>query len=85
MLDSSTIIGYASVTSGDSHVLVKLWIFGWVLVSDMSLVGLVKQGLLGDVTKLELLEPNNGLKVVSWMFEVVQVTHGHQLTWMQGV
>ncbi|PNX80201.1 hypothetical protein L195_g036198 [Trifolium pratense] len=76
-------MGYASVTSGDSHVLVKVWIFVWVLVSDMSLVGLVKQDLLGDVTKLELLEPNNGLKLVSEQFEVVQVTHGHQLTWMQ--
>ncbi|MCI04515.1 hypothetical protein A2U01_0025562, partial [Trifolium medium] len=35
----------------------------------MGLVGLVKQGLLGDGTKLELLETNNGLKVVSEQFE----------------
>ncbi|PNX62555.1 hypothetical protein L195_g053045 [Trifolium pratense] len=61
-----------------------MWIFGRVLVSDMSLVGLVKQGLLGDVTKLELLEPNNGVKVASEQFEIVQVAHGHRLTWMQG-
>jgi hypothetical protein len=51
----------------------------------MSLVGLVNQDLIGDGTKLELLELNNDLKVVSEQFEVVQVAHGHQLTWMQGV
>ncbi|MCI65602.1 hypothetical protein A2U01_0086860, partial [Trifolium medium] len=32
---------------------------------DKSLVGLVKQGLLGGGTKLEVLETNNGLKYVS--------------------
>ena len=36
-----------------------------VLVSYMSLVGLVKQDLLGGGTELELLETNNGLKYVS--------------------
>lgn len=43
--------------------------FRLVLVSDMILVGLVKQGSLGDGTELELLETNNGLKCVSEQFE----------------
>ncbi|MCI49566.1 hypothetical protein A2U01_0070810, partial [Trifolium medium] len=30
-------------------------------VSDMGLVGLVKRGLLGDGTELEVLETNGGL------------------------
>ncbi|PNY03931.1 hypothetical protein L195_g000341 [Trifolium pratense] len=62
-------IGHASVISCDSHDVVELWNFGWGLASDVDLVGLVKRGLLGDETKLELLETNNGLKVVSEQFE----------------
>ncbi|MCI68337.1 hypothetical protein A2U01_0089597, partial [Trifolium medium] len=54
-------IGHASVTSDDSHDVVELRDFGWGLVSDMGLVGLVKRGLLGGRTKLELLETNNCL------------------------
>ncbi|MCI70591.1 hypothetical protein A2U01_0091854, partial [Trifolium medium] len=34
-------------------------------VSDMSLVGLVKGGLLGDGTELKVLETNGGLRFVS--------------------
>ncbi|MCI90447.1 hypothetical protein A2U01_0111739, partial [Trifolium medium] len=41
--------------------MVELWDFGWELVSEMSLVGLVKGGLLGGGARLELLETNNGL------------------------
>ncbi|MCH95723.1 hypothetical protein A2U01_0016704 [Trifolium medium] len=51
--------------SGDYHDMVKLWDFGWELVSDMSLDGLVKGSLLGGGTTLELLETNNSLKDVS--------------------
>ncbi|MCI49615.1 hypothetical protein A2U01_0070859, partial [Trifolium medium] len=39
--------------------------FGWRLVSDIGLVGLVRRGLLGGGTKLKLLETNNGLEYVS--------------------
>jgi hypothetical protein len=45
----------------------------------------VNQDLLGDGTKLELLETNNGLKVVSEQCEFVQVAQGLQMTWMQDV
>jgi hypothetical protein len=45
---------------------VKLWL---ILVSDISLVGLVKRGLLGVETKLELLDTNNGMKLVSEKFD----------------
>ncbi|MCI74702.1 hypothetical protein A2U01_0095966, partial [Trifolium medium] len=55
---------HASVTSGDSHDVVELWDFGWGFVSNMGLVRLVKQGLLGGGTELEVLETNNGLKYV---------------------
>ena len=44
----------------------KLWL---ILVSDIGLVGLVKRGLLGVGTKLELLDTNNGLKFVSEQFD----------------
>ena len=44
----------------------KLWL---ILVSDIGLAGLVKRGLLGVGTKLELLDTNNGLKFVSEQFE----------------
>ncbi|MCH82500.1 putative Ty-1 copia retrotransposon protein [Trifolium medium] len=47
LLDGSTIIGHAFIASRISHD-VDLWDFGMILVSDMSLVGLVKQGLLGN-------------------------------------
>ena len=40
-----------------------------VFVSDIGLVELVKRGLLGVGTKLELLETNNGLKFVSEQFD----------------
>ena len=39
--------------------------FRLILVSDIGLVGLVKRGLHGVGTKLELLDINNGLKFVS--------------------
>jgi hypothetical protein len=64
LLVGSTIIGHASFTSGDSHDVVELWDFRLGLVSDMGLVGLVKQGLLGSGTELELLETNNGMKAI---------------------
>ncbi|MCI47900.1 hypothetical protein A2U01_0069142, partial [Trifolium medium] len=54
-------IVHASFTSGDFHDVVELWNFGWRLVSDMGLIGLVKRGLLGDETELEVLETYNGL------------------------
>jgi hypothetical protein len=41
---------------------VGLWL---VLVSDMGLTGLVKQGILGGGTKLALLETYNAMKYVS--------------------
>ena len=44
----------------------KLWL---ILVSDIGLVRLVKRGLLGVGTKLELLDTNNGLKFVSEQFD----------------
>ena len=44
----------------------KLWL---ILVSDIGLAGLVKRGLLGVGTKLELLDTNNGLKFVSEQFD----------------
>ena len=44
----------------------KLWL---ILVSDIDLVGLVKRGLLGVGTKLELLDTNNGLNFVSEQFD----------------
>jgi hypothetical protein len=40
-----------------------------VFVSDIGLVELVKRGLLGVGTKLELLDTNNGLKFVSEQFD----------------
>ena len=46
-----------------------------ILVSDIVLVGLVKRGLLGVGTKLEMLDTNNGLKFVSeQLLTVLQVT-----------
>jgi hypothetical protein len=55
--------------SSDSHVVVNLWDFGLAFVSNVGLVGLVKQDLLGDGTELELLETNNSLKFVLERFE----------------
>jgi hypothetical protein len=47
---------------GDSHGVSDLWVFGLVLVNDISLFGLVIQDLLGDRIKLEVSENNNDLK-----------------------
>jgi hypothetical protein len=55
--------------SSDSHAVSELWDFGLVIVSDIGLVGLVKQGLLGDETKPEVLKTNNDLMFVSKWFE----------------
>jgi hypothetical protein len=47
---------------GDSYGVSDLWVFGLVLVNDISLFGLVIQDLLGDRIKLEVSENNNDLK-----------------------
>ncbi|MCH79307.1 hypothetical protein A2U01_0000054 [Trifolium medium] len=51
-----------------------------VLVSDMDLVGLVKQGLLGDETKLELLETDKGRRSEKFGIEDLQGSN-----WEQGL
>ncbi|MCI32558.1 hypothetical protein A2U01_0053772, partial [Trifolium medium] len=67
--ESEESMGMDSVDSGDSHDVVELGDFGLTLVSGVGLVGLVKGGLLGDGTELELLETNGGLRFVSEVFE----------------
>ncbi|MCI35471.1 hypothetical protein A2U01_0056692, partial [Trifolium medium] len=62
-------MGMDSMDSGDSHDMVELGDFRLTLVSNMGLVGLVKGGLLCDGTKLQLLETNNGVRLVSEVFK----------------